>query len=337
MKNGIPGFFSGRNRGFFVPAQTASPGVPDPGKGVPVHRTALSLILGTLLLAGPAPVSANAQRVVTDQLGRSVSVPRHPRRVVALAPSITEIMYALGRQDCLQGATRYSDYPVEAARLPKVGSYVHLDLERIVALQPDLCIAVKDGNPLEAITRLQQLDIPVYAVSTFDLAAVLDSIERMGGLVHAEDRACDLVQALSTRIRRVQDHAAGATSKPRIFFQINTAPIVSIGTQTCIHRMIESAGGDNVTRGPTPYPRLSREQVIAAAPDVIVITSMGGGEAARAARDMWLQWRDIPAVRAGRVHIVESDLFDRPGPRMVAGLETLAKLLHPDMFSHADH
>lgn len=300
-----------------------------------MHRTILPLILGTLL-ACLAPAVDGAQQVVIDQLGRSVAVPLHPRRIVALAPSITEIMYALGRQDCLQGATRFSDYPPEATRLPRVGSYVHLDLERIVALQPDLCIAVKDGNPLDDITRLQQVGIPVYAVSTFDLAAVLDSIERMGELVHAENRARDLVHSLSARIQRVQQCTAAAPNRPRIFFQINTSPIVSIGTQTCIHRMIESAGGDNIASGPTPYPRLSREQVIAAAPDVIVVTSMGGGEAARVARDMWLQWPDIPAVRSGRVHIVESDLFDRPGPRMVAGLETLANLLHPDLFSHAD-
>ena len=114
------------------------------------------LFLG--MLSGFAVKAGAKERI--DQTGRSITVPDHPRRVVSLAPSITEIVFALDRGDRLAGATRFSDYPAAARKLPKVGSYVHLDLERITSLAPDLCIAVKDGNPIEVIRRLEGLGIP---------------------------------------------------------------------------------------------------------------------------------------------------------------------------------
>ena len=120
----------------------------------------------TLLLASGLPLTA---KTAEDQLGREIRVPDDPKRVVALAPSITEIIFALGQQDRLKGTTQFSNYPAEAAKLPKVGSYVRLDLERIVALNPDLCIAIKDGNPKAIIDRLQSLNIPVFAVNPRDL------------------------------------------------------------------------------------------------------------------------------------------------------------------------
>ncbi len=300
-----------------------------------MHRTIRMYIFMVLLLYSNA-VLAYECRIVTDQLGQRISVPQNPQHIVSLAPSITEIIYALGQGQRLQGATIYSDYPPEAVHLPKIGSYVHLDLERIVALQPDLCIATKDGNPLEVITRLGKLNIPVYAVSTFDLHSVMNSITRIGSLVQAEAQARKLVEALSGRIERIQSQVSHIR-RPRVFFQIGVSPIVTIGSQTCIHGMIETAGGDNIARGATPYPRFSSEQVIAHAPEVIIITSMGGDPAAAGARNMWLQWKDIPAVRNNRVHLVDSDLFDRPGPRMVKGIETLAQLLHPKLFSDYAH
>ena len=114
--------------------------------------------------------------LVTDQLGRKVDIPDHANRIVSLAPNITEIIYALGQQHRLVGVSRFSDYPSEATLLPKVGSYVYLDLERIVGLKPDLCVAVKDGNPIVVIDRLVALNIPVYAVDPRDLEAVIDTI-----------------------------------------------------------------------------------------------------------------------------------------------------------------
>jgi len=290
-------------------------------------------VLFCLLLLGiisAFAVKAGAKERI-DQTGRSITVPDHPRRVVSLAPSITEIVFALDRGGRLAGATRFSDYPAAARKLPKVGSYVHLDLERITSLGPDLCIAVKDGNPIEVIRRLEGLGIPVFAVDPRNLVSVMTAIAQIGGLLNAGDRADALVRDMEDRIGRIHRRAQAASHRPGVFFQIGIQPIVAVGTDTFIHELIETAGGRNLTAGEVPYPRLSREQVLALAPEVILITSMARGETFTRMKAEWARWTDLPAVRQGRIHLVDSNLFDRPAPRMVAGLELLFELIHPDL------
>jgi iron complex transport system substrate-binding protein len=158
-------------------------------------------------------------KTVTDQLGRSIDVPETPGRVVTLAPSITEIIYYIGRQDLLVGVSRFSDYPEAAQGLPKVGSYVQLDLERIVALRPDLCIAIKDGNPKETVDRLEDLGIPVYAVNPQRLTSVLETIRELGRLFGVEDHASALASQLETRIHRIDSLVEKSNSRPGVFFR----------------------------------------------------------------------------------------------------------------------
>jgi iron complex transport system substrate-binding protein len=271
-------------------------------------------------------------RTVVDLTGRSVNVPRHPRRVVALAPSVTEIVYALGREDRLAGVTRFSNYPPAAQQLPKVGSYIHLDVERIVALRPDLCIAVKDGNPIAVVEQLEALGLPVFAVNPLDLETVMQSIEAIGGLLDAAAVARDVVADMRQRIARVEAKVAQTPLRPGVFLQIGISPIVSVGSSTFIHTLIEMAGGTNLAAGPTPYPRFSREQVIALAPEVIVISSMARDAVFEQVKAEWMQWPVIPAVRRDAVFIAPPDLFDRPSPRLVDALEVLAGLIHPNLF-----
>ncbi len=286
------------------------------------------------LIGGPATETAGKE--IVDQAGRRIAVPDDPRRVVALAPSITEIVFALGQEGRLSGVTRFSDYPEAAARLPKVGSYVHLDLERIAALAPDLCIAVKDGNPIEVVRRLESLGIPVFAVDPRNLDTVLTAIERIGVLLNASARAEALTREMAGRIERVRRRATGAAHRPGVFFQIGIQPIVAVGTDTFIHELIETAGGRNLTAGEVPYPRLSREQVLALAPELIIVTSMARGDVFKKMKAEWERWPDLPAARDGRIHLVDSNLFDRPTPRMVTGLELLFGLIHPDLNRSGD-
>ncbi len=297
---------------------------------MPALRIGWAVVVIAAAAAHAEPPDGAARRM-TDGAGRTVSVPDNPRRVVALAPSITEIVFALGEDDRLAGVTRFSDYPEAASRLPKVGSYVHLDLERIAALAPDLCIAVKDGNPIEVVRRLEGLEIPVFAVDPRNLDTVMTAIEQIGALLNAGDRAEALTREMGGRIDRVRRRAAGAAHRPGVFFQIGIQPIVAVGTDTFIHELIETAGGRNLTVGEVPYPRLSREQVLALAPEVIIVTSMARGDAFKAMMREWERWTDLPAAREGRIHLVDSNLFDRPTPRMVTGLELLFGLIHPDL------
>jgi len=272
------------------------------------------------------------QHQVRDLLGRDMAVPVNPSRVVALAPNITEIVYALGQAHRLVGATTYSDYPQAAAALPKVGSYVHLDLERVVALNPDLCLAIKDGNPISAVSRLESFNIPVYAVDPRNIKSVMDTIFRIGNLLQADNQAELLVSNMRSRIRAVVERVAQTDHKPKVFFQIGVAPIVSVGTNTFIHELIEMAGAQNLAAGKVVYPRFSMEQVLGMLPDVIIVTSMAREAAFERIRKDWYQWQDLPAVQHERVFVQDSNLFDRPSPRLVDALEILARLVHPEVF-----
>lgn len=287
------------------------------------------LITGLLFFGGLNEASAG---MLTDQLGRKVLVPENPQRVISLAPNITEIIFALKCENILKGVTIHCDFPAEAKKLPRVGSYVGLDLEKIISLKPDLCLAIKDGNPKHTIDRLESFGIPVYAVDPRNLDSVMETILSIGGLLGADERADILVRNMRSRIRHVKNLVAATSFRPGVFFQIGAVPVVSVGTRTYIHDLITLAGGMNVTAGDTPYPRFSREHLIALNPDVVIITSMTRSDAYEQVLAEWNKWPQIQAVRNKRIYMADSDLFDRPSPRLVDGLEVLVKLIHPELF-----
>jgi iron complex transport system substrate-binding protein len=209
---------------------------------------------------------------------------------------------------------------------------VRLDLERIVALHPDLCIAIKDGNPKETIERLQSLNIPVFAVNPRNLETMMQTIQRVGDILNASVKAKTLVQAMRGRIQRVDALVASIEQRPRVFIQIGISPIISAGTNTFIHELIVRAGGINVAAGQKAYPHFSREQVLALAPDVLIITSMSRSGAFKKAEADWRRLIETPAGLEKRIYTVDSDVFDRPSPRLLDALETLTRLLHPELF-----
>jgi iron complex transport system substrate-binding protein len=288
-----------------------------------------SIFAITILLACGLPIMA---KTAEDQLGREIRVPDDPKRIIALAPSITEIIFALGQQGRLKGTTQFSNYPVEAAKLPKVGSYVRLDLERIVALNPDLCIAIKDGNPKAIIDRLQSLNIPVFAVNPRNLESMMQTIQKIGSILNASQKANTLVKDMRSRIQQVDALVSRTDRRPRVFIQIGISPIISAGRNTFIHELVVRAGGINVAAGNSAYPHFSREQVFALAPDVLIITSMARSGAFEKAKADWNRLSHMPAVREKRIYTVNSDVFDRPSPRLLDALEILARLLHPKLF-----
>ncbi len=290
-------------------------------------RTALSVCLTGLLFMVAKP--SWAVRTVIDQAGRTVSIPDDPKRVVALAPSLSEIVCALGRKDVLKGVTQYSDYPAELKKLPQVGSYIRPDLERILRLKPDLCLAVKDGNPKDTVLRLADFGIPVYVLDPHDLRSVIGALTEMGGLLHARKKARELTRAMNARIDHVKAFTRNIRKRPRVFLQIGVSPIVSAGKGSFLHELLESAGAVNLAGGGSAYPRYSREQILALNPDILIITSMTRGLVFEDVKKEWESWPDLEAVREKRVYIIDSDILDRPTPRMVDGLECLAKTIHP--------
>jgi len=287
-----------------------------------------------VLLVLLVPLNNISAMEIKDQLNRKIHLPKQIKKIVSLAPSITEIIYALGVEDLLVGVTQYSDYPAAATSLPKVGSYVHLDLERIIALKPDLCIATRDGNPLTTIERLEIMKIPVYAVDPRNLETIIQTILELGRLLKAEKKADFLAANMRSRILKIKNIISCTQHRTRLFFQIGISPIVSAGSPTFINELIELAGGENLARGPAAYPRFSKEKVISLAPEVIIITSMARSTVFEKVKAEWNRWPDLPAVKQQRIYLEDSNLFDRPTPRLVDGLELLAKLLHPELFEN---
>jgi iron complex transport system substrate-binding protein len=286
------------------------------------------ILLLTLILVVGQGAAYGAMH--TDQVGRMVEVPDNPQRIITLVPSLTEIVYGLGQGQRIIAVTQYSNKPVEVQKLPKVGSYVHLDLERIVALKPDLCLAFRDGNPKHIIDKLSAMGIPVYVMDPRSLEGIMDSIARLGDIVQARERAAEQIRVMRMRLDRVAVRIARIKKRTKVFFQIADAPIVSAGTDTFIHKLITRAGGINLAAGNIAYPRFSWENVLVMQPEVVLITSMSGAQTEAELMSVWQKWPQVSAVRNNRVYVVEADQFDRPTARLLDGLERLVDILHPE-------
>jgi len=283
-----------------------------------------------LVLTFCAEANESGGAVFTDTIGRQVVLEQVPERIVALAPSITETLYFLGLGERVVGVTRFSTYPPEAARKPRVGSYVDLNPEQIIGLSPDLVIGTADGNPSAVIRLLERAGIPVFVLNPRNIRQVIETLVSVGALCGVRDRALVLADVLTRRVDAIVAKTAGRT-KPLVFLQVNLKPIMAANGSTFLNDLIRLAGGVNMTRDePTTYLRIGLEAVIRGQPEVILISSMDRNGAFEAAKWQWLKWTLIPAVRHGRVHLVDSDLTDRPSPRIVRGLEILARYIHPD-------
>jgi iron complex transport system substrate-binding protein len=288
---------------------------------------AFLVALATALWISPSPCAT-----FKDSLGREISMPAPPKRLIALAPNLTEILYALGLGDRVVGVTNHCNYPPEASLKPKVGSYIHLNVEQIISLSPDLVIGTVDGNERYVLDLLEQAHIRVFFVNPRDVRQAIEAISTIGVVCGLPDKARQLSGELTLRVNRVIE-ATRDRKRPLVFLQINIQPIMSVNRNTVHHDLIHLAGGDNMTADePVTYPRISLEEVIRRKPEVILVSSMEREGRFEKARQDWLQWTSIPAVQNGRVHLIDSDLIDRPSPRVVNGLEIMGKMLHPEGF-----
>jgi iron complex transport system substrate-binding protein len=268
----------------------------------------------------PAPPS---RRTLRDGLNREVRVVESPQRIVSLAPNITEILFALGLGDRVIGVTSYCDYPAEARAKEKIGDTLRPDLERLIALRPDL-VLVSTSSQLEDLTRrLDELAIPVYVTSPRTLEEVISSIRRLGEVTGARESASTLASGMEQRVAKVRAQVAGRP-RPRVLYVLQTGPLITAGGKTFIDDLIRIAGGDSISAAETAdYPQFSRETVIARAPEVIIAPMSHGAETVSES-DLRRDYAATPAIRDDRILRIDPDLVDRPGPRLVEGLEQLA-------------
>jgi iron complex transport system substrate-binding protein len=261
---------------------------------------------------------------VIDGTGRTVSLAAPARRIVSLAPSATELLYAAGAEDRVVAVTDPADWPPEAAHRPRVGDARALDLERIVSLTPDLAVAWPYVAPAQ-IERLRSLGVPIYRSDPHTPEAIALDIERLGVLAGTADVARPAAARFRSRLvaLRQRRHAA---STVRVFYEIWHQPLYTIGGAHLISAAIELCGGENVFRELSlPAPSVSVEAVLATRPSVIVAGTDGAVRPAWL--DGWRQWADLPAVRAGNLFVVDANLLHRAGPRFVDGAEALCAVI----------
>ncbi len=297
-----------------------------------MRRTRYRYLFSLLTILAPMlwVVTVARCEIFKDSLGRTITLEAPPGRIVSLAPSLTEILYALGLGDRVVGVTRFSSYPPEAARKPKVGTYINLNIEKIISLNPDLVIGTVDGNESSTVGMLEEAGLRVFIVDPRNVGQVIETVGNLGRLCGIDDKAAALSRMLQARVDRILEKI-GMRKKPLVFLQINLRPIITVNRHTYHHDLIRLAGGVNMTQNEfLNYPRIGLEEVIRRKPEVILISSMERGGTFERARTEWMKWTSIPAVRQGRVHLIDSDLIDRPSPRIVTGLEAMARLLHPE-------
>jgi cobalamin transport system substrate-binding protein len=290
----------------------------------------LGMVLAMLLL--PSPGGAFT---LTDQTGRVLTLPAPPRRIVSLVPSVTEMLFAVGAQDVLVGVTDFCDYPAVARAKPSVGGMLAPSLETIVALKPDLVMATTAGNRQETFAQLERLGIPVYLVNPARVADVFDLVSRLGALTGHDGDAARLVAALETRIKVVTARV-GSLRRPRVLYVVWPEPLIVPGRGALVSELLALAGADSVTADAgEAYPRYSLEAAVARSPEIIILVTHSSG-LGPLAREKWQRFSGLPAVKAGRLYTADGDLLHRYGPRLVDGLEWLARLLHPDAFATPD-
>ena len=259
-----------------------------------------------------------------DDLGRRVSVSKAPARIISLAPNITETLFALGLGNRVIGVTTYCDFPAEAKTKEKIGDTIKPNLERIIALKPDL-VLLSTSSQLEKIThQLDQLAIPVYITNPRTVTQVISSIRQLGEVTGTSLRAEELASSMQQRIKAIEL----TEQHPRVLYVLQLSPLITAGKNTFINDLINIAGGTSISGAETTdYPQFSRETVIARAPEVIILPESHGSEIVNL-EAVKNAFSTTPAVKNNRIVTIDPDLVDRPGPRIVEGLAELEKKIH---------
>ncbi len=295
-----------------------------PDQSATMKRRQQGILTGMPFMANVAP------RTFVDDLGRKIYLAKVPKRIVSLAPSITEMLFAIGAGDAVVGVTEFCDYPPEARTKARVGDS-RPNLEAILALEPDLVLAM-DVVRDDVLKTLQRLKIPVFIMEARSFEHVYSHIQTLGRILHRVKEA----DALAHDVRR-DVQAIGETTKslpkPRVLYVVYHDPFITVGPGSFIHHLLELAGGDNVAKDAgLAYPRLSMEVVLQKDPEILLFPSMEGQGSPETDLAQWTRWTAMTAVKHKRLHFVPWTLISRPGPRIGQGLAALARLIHPEAF-----
>ncbi|MFO7946531.1 MAG: cobalamin-binding protein [Armatimonadota bacterium] len=303
--------------------------------------------------APPTPISPSAQqatsqdgwpKTLVNEVGPDITLQRPAERIICLQPNISEMMAAVGAVETVVGVDKYTDYPPEMTEKPRVGDILKPDYEKIVSLSPDLVVTSR-GTPMPVIEKLRGLGVEVLGLDPLSIDEVFDAMKLLGRATGHDDTAQTAVQKLQKRreaIRERVEHAPGDKHRPRVVFILSFEPLFVAGAGSFVAELINEAGARHVIEitdpagQQQPWPQVSKETIIAAAPDVLICGLSHGGESMGTEQVMQQlksdrAWSEIPAVRNGRVYTINDDLVSRPGPRLIRALEIMARDIHPEI------
>jgi len=280
-----------------------------------------ALVVGVLLVA----CAAHAEIAVIDDLGARVALPEPARRIVSLAPHVTELLFVAGAGGKVVGAVDYSDYPADAKAIRRVGGYSRLDFEAILALKPDLVVGWESGNGLDNLQRLKQLGLPVFVSQVGALPQLGTTIERLGALAGTPEVADPAAAEFRARLAALRARYEGR-DEVSVFYAIWNRPPITVNDRHLISDVIRLCGGRNVFGSLRALaPTVNEEDVVRADPEVIVAS--GAGEERPEWLDDWKRWPRLTAVARGNLYAVPADLIQRATPRVLDGAERLCAAL----------
>jgi len=295
----------------------------------------IGLMTASACVPQATPTEVATALTFTDGLGREIALDGPAQHVVSLAPSNTEILFAIGAGDQVVGRDQLSDFPEEAKNVADVGStFDALNTEQIVSLKPDLVLAAEINTP-EQVKQLEDLGLTVYYLKNpLTLEEMYSNLEIVAQLTGHEQEAATLIESLKKRVASVDEKIATISSRPNVFYELDAtdpAKPYTAGKGTFITQLIDRAGGHNIASDLEGYPQMSLEQVVAADPAFIILGDARYGVTPESIAQR-PGWENLSAIKNGQVVPFNDDLVSRPGPRLVDALEELAKLLRPELF-----
>ena len=298
-----------------------------------IKVTAIFILAHILFACGSSDKKERKDsEVFTDAMQRQVTVPRPVKRIVSMAPSSTELLFAIGLDEEIVGVTTFCNYPDAAKGKAKIGGYFNPNVEAILSLEPDLIVATPDGYSKDRVEKLDSAGAPVFLVDPKDVDEILATMLTLGKVTGKENTAKQVVGKLRARVEAVREKvkAVPQEKRPKVFYEIGHDPLITAGPGTFVDNLITDAGGINIANDVTTnWPRYSVEAVLTKEPDIIITAphvSSDDKTEIETRTDAWKKYRTIPAVQNGRIYPVISDILLRPGPRIVDGLETLHSL-----------
>ncbi len=301
-----------------------------------LKRLGICIVLLSLLITGVVGCQPQFQPGThTDDMGRVVSINEIPQRIVSHVPSITETLFALGLGEKVVGVSDYCDYPEAAKLKPSVGNYFNPSIENIVALDPDLVLT--DGHS-ENIKQLDELEPPItfMVIDPKDIDGIFKDIELLGKITGSEGKANKLINDMDKRMSEIASLVEDAP-RVRVFYIIDATDLTlpwTVGPGSFADALITMAGGENAAaKVQGAWVQFSLEEVVSSDPEIIILPAKHGTAfTSPEVLEGHPVWRGITAVKQGRIYIIDGDLADRSGPRIIQGLEEMAKIIHPELF-----